>query len=110
MMTGHGGGWMGKRWGWKDLLLIIGLALVVLFAVLTPAYVVRVQHEDHDEIIAEIEAESQQRLEHAISVNTFTISCLLAIPEEERTDDVFRDCIEAGFERAESEAPPTSIP
>lgn len=85
---------------WKEWLLMAAIAGAMVFAVLAPAYVVRETREETARILAAVEAAQAKRLEQAILVNTFTISCLLAIPPEERDNDNFRECIEEGFEQA----------
>jgi hypothetical protein len=89
--------------------MMVAIAAAMVFAILAPAYVVQQNREEAVRILAAVEAQSANRLEQLIMVNTLTVSCLLAIPPEERDDDTFRECIDAGFEQA-PDVPPPSIP
>lgn len=89
-----------SRWQLTDWVKTTIATLVIAAFIVTPVYVVRQQRQEIDRVITEIQNQASVRLEQAILVNTLTISCLLATPQEERNDELLRRCISEGVRQA----------
>lgn len=90
----------------KDWFVVVVIAFGVLTAFLAAGYVVREQNQSTQALLERIEEDSQERLQQAITVNVLTISCILAIEPESRTEQLLRECIEAGFADTPLDPPP----
>lgn len=88
---------------WREWLTMLVVAGVVAMALVLPMYVIRTVHDDTERILARVEAEAIAANERAIRVNVLTISCLVLIPPEERTEQDLERCIREGFSEIQDE-------
>lgn len=94
-------------WEWVVMLLI---GVTIFAIILTPVWVINEQHNETERVIAELERNADERLAESIQVNVLTITCILAIPPEERNVMNMTECINDGFAATDIPAPTDPIP